>query len=121
MKHQKKINFNRHSLSTPTDLLAALTAIFPDLLGFPDAELIAEIGLREASHHTVLMNFRSAFDEDRSDISQLATLAELIQISLGERDNLENAWMTVFMERRPQSGLLWSHLSSEAKRYIKAN
>ncbi|MES2058456.1 MAG: hypothetical protein V4564_21140 [Pseudomonadota bacterium] len=102
-------------------LLAALRAVFPDLPGFPDVDLVVDLESGEANHHTVLRDFRSAFKEETAHPSQMGVLAELIRISLSAPDTIENAWMTVFLERWPRSGPLWSSLSPETKRHIKSS
>ena len=121
MKHRHKPRFKREEITDASGLLSALRQIFSDTSGFPAADLIDEIAAGDANHHKILGAFRSAFPEEQASTEQIETLAKLIELSLGEPDELENAWMTCFFERRQRSGPLWSRLSPSAKRYVKAH
>jgi len=59
-------------------------------------------------------------EQDATD-RQIVGLARLVEACLTTRDDLENAWMTCFFERRARSGPLWSQLSPDTKKYIKQN
>lgn len=69
----------------------------------------------------MLSEFRSAFSEERSGDGQIEALAKLIERSLAVPDDVENAWMTCFFERRYRAGPLWSQLSPETRKYVKTH
>lgn len=121
MKHRYKPHFRREDISDAEGLLAALRQLFPKLSRFPDQGLVDDLMTGDANHHTVLRDFRLALIEDEADESQIAGLASLIDISLSKRDDVENAWMTCFLEHHVRHGPLWAQLSPETKKYIRAN
>jgi len=120
LKHRYKLRFRREDIQTASGLLNALQQLFPDLPGFPDEELIADLATGNANHHAVVSDFSGSLRWDLIDEIQLAGLARLIELSLIVQDDIENAWMTCFIEAGLSKGLR-QHLSAQAKLYIKTH
>jgi len=113
----------RESLMTPNGLHEALLQTLPGLRDFSRESIMEGRGIdrwEEVNLHAILHDFCYSFAHYDADESQISQLARIIEISLSARDNLENAWMTSFLEAGV-SKRLWSHLSREAKVYIKTN
>jgi hypothetical protein len=119
VRHQRKASFQREDVVEPAGLLGALRQLFPDLQDFPSAELVEEVASGEANHHAILRDFRPVLREQDATDRQIAGLAGLVDASLTMRDDLENAWMTCFFERRARGGPLWSRLSPDTKKHIR--
>jgi len=120
LKHRYKPHFHREDILTASGLLNALKQLFPNLTDFPDEDLIADIVAGEAGHHAVLRGFRCSFREEHADDVQLASLARLIGLSLSVQDNIENAWMTCFIEAGMDQRLE-QHLSNRDKLHIRTH
>jgi len=114
---------DRENLATPDGLYVMLVEVFPGLRDFSREAITEGRGIdtwEDVNLHAILHDFYYSFAHYDADESQISQLARIIEISLSARDNLENAWMTSFLEAGV-SKRLWSHLSREAKVYIKTN
>jgi hypothetical protein len=123
MKHRKKAELVRDNLVGRDGLHATLQEIFPDLKDFSRESIADGFGYErweDVTLHAILQNFHWSLSGDATDDFQIKQLARLIEISLSVKDDLENAWMTCFIEAGI-SKQLWSHLSREAKVHIKTN
>src|SRR3954464_8693661 len=88
----------REDLLNPEGLLSALRGLFPQ---FGDGELLNEVETGEANLHTIMHEF-SSFDFTAGTERQLTGLAALLRECVAERDLLENAVGTCFLEHLGQ-------------------
>lgn len=112
--------YPREELATPVGLLTALQDLFPD---FSDDELAKDIRSGEASLHTVMREFSSAFRAASTKPPQLAGLASLVGQCVSASDELENAVDTCLLEHLRQidkGGVLWAYLSPEVRAHVRA-
>jgi hypothetical protein len=109
----------RQILLSPSGLMRAIEAIFPD---FQPAQLDQEIADGEASIHTVWVRFSEDFRATDASEAQLTRLSALLAECVSIRDDLENAASTCFLEHLGQidhERRLWSALPRQVRDHMK--